>query len=117
MKGLMEEEGLEKQSGEEWPVRRKIRGHTTGGECAEGAVCMRESVYAECGRQIKQSQKWKLPVDSATQKMQEGWWEPWDQKPSLSGCRSEGTKAEQVETQLLVEVWAVAREGSLTTQY
>ena len=61
MKGLMEEEGLEKQSGEEWPVRRKIRGHTTGGECAEGAVCMRESVYAECGRQIKQSQNWKLP--------------------------------------------------------
>lgn len=57
------------------------------------------------------------PVDSATQKMQEGWWEPWDQKPSLNSCRSEGTKAEKVETQLFVEVWAVAREGSLTTQY
>lgn len=53
MKGLMEEEELEKQSGEEWPVRRKIRGHATGGECAEGAVCMRESVYAECCHQIK----------------------------------------------------------------
>ena len=44
MKRVMEEEELEKQTGEERPVRRKIRGHATGGGCAEGAVCMRESV-------------------------------------------------------------------------
>ena len=53
MKRVMEEEELEKQTGEERPVRRKIRGHATGGGCAEGAVCMRESVCVECCRQIK----------------------------------------------------------------
>lgn len=93
------------------------RAHYWGRVCGGSGLYERECV---CGMLPPDQVKPELETAQWIQRRRRcrrGGWEPWDQKPSLNGCRSEGTKAEKVETQLFVEVWAVAREGSLTTQY
>ena len=87
-----------------------------GGVCRGNGLRQRAYMWNAAARSSK-ARTGNCPLDSATQKMQEGWCEPWDQKASRNGCRSECTGAEKMETQLFMEVWAVAREGSLTTQY
>lgn len=62
MKGLMEEGELEKRTGEERPVRRKIGRHAAGGECAEGVVWDRECI---CGM---------LPPDQVKPELETAHW-------------------------------------------